>query len=151
MIKRISLLLVMVLLLCTAAPVLAESPAVHVTSVSLNTETMAFLPDSPARQLTAAVEPANATDARVYWMSSNESVATVDENGLVTGVKPGEATITVTCARDKKVVGTFTVTVVAAASMDMPAEESPEYEALPEAVEATAEETVEETDEVNEP
>lgn len=47
-------------------------------------------------QLTATVEPANTTDELV-WSSSNESVATVSETGLVTAVSVGTATITVTC------------------------------------------------------
>ena len=38
---------------------------------------------------------ASPTDKGLDWKSSNESVATVDENGLVTAVGLGEATITV--------------------------------------------------------
>ena len=34
---------------------------------------------------------------RVYWATSDKTVATVDKNGLVTGVAPGTATITATC------------------------------------------------------
>jgi hypothetical protein len=47
-------------------------------------------------QLTAVVEPEDATNKDVTWSSSNESVATVDASGLVTAVSAGEATITVT-------------------------------------------------------
>ena len=46
-------------------------------------------------QLTATVAPENATDKALKWESSNTAVATVSENGLVTGVKAGEATISV--------------------------------------------------------
>ncbi len=46
-------------------------------------------------QLTAAVEPENAT-YQLSWESLNPEVATVDENGLVTGVAVGEATIKAT-------------------------------------------------------
>ena len=45
-------------------------------------------------QLTATVSPANATDKKVTWTSSNTSVATVDSNGRVRGVSVGTATIT---------------------------------------------------------
>lgn len=46
-------------------------------------------------QLTATVQPETATDKSVTWSSSAEAIATVDENGLVTYVAEGSATITV--------------------------------------------------------
>ena len=46
-------------------------------------------------QLHAMLSPSDATDQRLEWISSAISVATVDENGLVTALSPGEATITV--------------------------------------------------------
>ena len=47
-------------------------------------------------QLTATVSPDNATDKTVTWSSSNPWVATVDQNGQITAVRAGEATITAT-------------------------------------------------------
>ena len=47
------------------------------------------------------VKPANAT---VSYKSSDETVATVDAKGVVTGVKAGEATITVSAKSGKKTV-----------------------------------------------
>ncbi len=47
-------------------------------------------------QLTWDVLPDVASNREVTFTSSDESVATVDENGLVTGVTQGEAVITVT-------------------------------------------------------
>lgn len=46
-------------------------------------------------QLTASVTPASET-ATISWTSSNTSVATVDNNGLVTATGAGDATITAT-------------------------------------------------------
>ena len=46
--------------------------------------------------LTATVTPENAADKSVTWSSSNESVATVTPDGIVSAVAAGEATITVT-------------------------------------------------------
>ncbi len=44
-------------------------------------------------QLTATVEPDNATDKTVIWSSYNAEIATVDANGLVKGLKAGEVSI----------------------------------------------------------
>jgi len=46
-------------------------------------------------QLSKAVHPTNATNQIVSWSSSNSSVATVDNSGLVTAVAEGIATIKV--------------------------------------------------------
>lgn len=47
-------------------------------------------------QLTATISPANLSDEDVFWSSSDLSVATVDENGMVTAVGAGTATIAAT-------------------------------------------------------
>lgn len=63
-------------------------------------------------QLTAVVLPEDVSDKTVVWTSSNETIATVDENGLVTGVAMGDVTITAACG---EVSGTYDLTVMAAA------------------------------------
>ncbi|MGI6734301.1 MAG: Ig-like domain-containing protein [Anaerovoracaceae bacterium] len=50
--------------------------------------------------ITATISPANATNKKVNWSSSDENVAIVDENGKVTAVAGGTATITVTSVAD---------------------------------------------------
>ncbi|MFR8334855.1 MAG: Ig-like domain-containing protein [Oscillospiraceae bacterium] len=55
-------------------------------------------------QLSVRVKPASFTGG-VVWSSSDETVATVDKNGIVTGVAPGTATITATSV-DKRSDGT---------------------------------------------
>ena len=47
-------------------------------------------------ELTATVAPANATNQKVTWKSSDPAVARVNNNGKVLGLSVGEATITVT-------------------------------------------------------
>ena len=71
------------------APV--EVPA---TGVTLS-ESSLVLNAGETAQLTAAVVPEATTDGLV-WSSADESVATVDENGLVTAVGPGRTVISAT-------------------------------------------------------
>lgn len=74
---------------------------VDVESVSLNKETLSLYPGETG-QLTATIAPANATNKDVTWATSDEAVATVSENGLVTAQASGEATITVTTVDGEK-------------------------------------------------
>ena len=48
------------------------------------------------------ITPSNATDKSLTWKSSDESIATVDNEGNVTTLKPGDVTITVTTSNGKK-------------------------------------------------
>ena len=52
--------------------------------------------DSYKLKLNATVSPENASVQEITWSSSDETVATVDANGVVTGKKIGKATITAT-------------------------------------------------------
>lgn len=45
-------------------------------------------------QINAVFDPVTTTDQSLTWSSSNEALATVDANGLVTGVAEGDVTIT---------------------------------------------------------
>ena len=69
---------------------------VHVSDVSIESCPLEDLTVGDTHQLSANVEPADATDKSVSWSSSNEEVATVDETGLVTTLSAGDVTITVT-------------------------------------------------------
>lgn len=65
-----------------------------VTSVTLDfTDVTLKLGDT--FRLTAEILPVNATDKTVTWISSNTSVVTVDENGLLTAVGTGSAAVLV--------------------------------------------------------
>ncbi len=65
------------------------------TGVTLDRSTI-DRPVGSTFKLEANVAPFNATDQDVSWSSSDTSVATVDNHGLVTVVGPGTAIITVT-------------------------------------------------------
>lgn len=62
-------------------------------------------------QLTVTVGADNATDKNLRWSSSDESVATVDETGLVTAVFAGEAIISATATDGSGVKAECRVTV----------------------------------------
>ena len=82
---------------------------VEVTGVSLGLATVS-VEAGKTRQLSATVQPTNATDKTLTWISSDTSVATVSSAGLVTAKKAGSATIT---AKAKNGVnGTCNVTVM---------------------------------------
>ena len=71
-----------------------KDKSVSVTEVGLN-KTSTTLIEGETETLVATVMPENATDKSVVWESGNESVATVSQEGLVTAVGEGKATITV--------------------------------------------------------
>ena len=83
-----------------------------VTGVTLKTTLTLYASDSSI--LTATVNGTNLTDAdkSVSWKSSNESVATVSENGQVRAVAEGETTITATAKADSTKSATCTVKVL---------------------------------------
>ena len=53
-------------------------------------------------QIRATADPLNSTDIPLRWSSSNTSVATVNQNGVVTARGRGNAIITVTCAAGRR-------------------------------------------------
>ena len=82
---------------------------VAVTGVSLD-KTSLDLIEGGTETLTATVSPDNATNKKVSWKSSDTAVATVDDNGKVTAVKAGSATITVTADGGKTATCSVKVT-----------------------------------------
>ena len=83
-----------------------EKTVIPAESVTLGKNTLTLKPGETGT-LTAAVTPENTSDKPVVWASSDETVATV-ENGTVTALKPGTATITAACGDAQ---ATCTVTV----------------------------------------
>ena len=67
-------------------------------------------------QSTPSIKPSNTSNKQVIYSSSNTDVATVDENGLVTAVGVGRATITGKCAAKSKVKNTYEISVIEAGS-----------------------------------
>lgn len=63
-------------------------------------------------QIVATIEPDNATERNLIWSSSDPSIVSVDSKGVITGLKPGKAIVTVK-SKDGKVFSTSEITVEA--------------------------------------
>ena len=71
-----------------------EPAIVPVDGVSISKTTITLV-EGDSESLSATVSPSTATNKSVSWSSSRPDVATVDEDGKVTAVKAGAASITV--------------------------------------------------------
>lgn len=80
----------------TATCEVTVSP-IAVTGVALNKTSTSILVGS-TEPLTAKISPDDSTDQGITWKSSNTSIATVSDQGLITGIAVGSATITATAA-----------------------------------------------------
>ena len=85
-----------------------EGVVYKVTEVKLDKDSLT-LDVGGSENLAATITPSNATNKNVTWSSDNQNVATV-ENGKVTAVGAGKATITVT-TEDGNKTATCAVTV----------------------------------------
>ncbi len=81
-----------------------------VTGVSLS-DTSITIEGNETYQLTATIEPSDATVPDVLWESASPTIASVSDEGVVTGITPGTTTITVsTLVGDKTAYCTVEVT-----------------------------------------
>lgn len=85
-------------------------PQTAVTGVTLDKGDVTLTKAGETAQLTVHVVPADATNHKVIWNSSDPKVATVDGNGKVTAVGSGTCTVTATTEDGNKTV-TCKVTV----------------------------------------
>lgn len=80
-----------------------------VTSITLNSNEINLNPGGTFK-LDATVNPSNASNKNIKWISANESIATVDQSGNVTADVAGTTYISAVSA-DGKVVATCTLNV----------------------------------------
>ena len=81
-----------------------------VTGVSVSVDTVNLTKTGETSQITVTVSPSDSANKKVTYKSSNTKVATVDEEGKITAVANGTATITVT-TEDGAKTATVKVTV----------------------------------------
>ena len=66
-----------------------------ITSINFTQENISIKKGSK-QKLVLVIKPSSLSTSKLTWTSSDESIATVDSNGVVTGIKNGKVTITVT-------------------------------------------------------
>ncbi|MBO5518292.1 MAG: Ig-like domain-containing protein [Firmicutes bacterium] len=88
-------------------PILVNKLSISPANVTLKIEGEKV----PTKTLSASVSPYNATNKNITWTSSDENVATVNSNGVVTAVGEGTAVITAASEGNPDVTATATITV----------------------------------------
>ncbi len=84
--------------------------AVTVESITLSATSLNMTVGQTA-ELTATIQPTDALVQTLSWSSSDASVATVDDNGLITAIGAGSATITASACDGSGVVASCTISV----------------------------------------
>ncbi len=100
------------------ARVTVTADAVPVESLTLD-PTAATVSVGATVAIDATVTPPNASARQITWSSADESVATVDDAGVVTGVAAGSTTITATTA-DGSISAEVAIEVVEASAPELP-------------------------------
>ena len=85
---------------CTILVIEPEPEEIHVEKVELNLQDISLEIGEKAT-LVAVITPNDATNKNVTWASEDENIASVEE-GIVTAIRPGETTITVTTEDGEK-------------------------------------------------
>ena len=98
-----AVVLVFILFACHKEDVLVENVSLNISKDTLDV--------NGTLTLVAIIEPDDAANKFVRWMSTDETVATVDKAGVVTAIAPGTTTIIVTTV-DGGCTATCTITVI---------------------------------------
>lgn len=80
----------------TTTEEIVDDGLIHCTGLNVTDTVITFDDAGQAWKLNVQAEPADTTDVIIY-ASSDEAVATVSDEGIVTAVGTGEANITITC------------------------------------------------------
>lgn len=84
--------------------------AIPVESIAVTVD-QTVIPEGKTAKAMANVSPFNADNTSVTWSSSNESIATVDQNGIITAVAIGDATIKATSNETNTIYGEMAISV----------------------------------------
>lgn len=105
---------VVVYMWCPSGGAIADNFSLKLARVPIQGLTIA-LPQNAVvgydSKVNVTYNPANTTEKSLTWSSSDETIATVDALGVVTGIKAGTVTITATSAIDNTLSNSITITV----------------------------------------
>jgi uncharacterized protein YjdB len=90
--------------------VTVSATSIPVTSITINQDQIT-LTVGQTGQFTANVLPSNATNQNIIWSSAQPDIATVDNNGVVTAIAVGQASIIATSAENSEIFDFRYVTV----------------------------------------
>jgi len=97
-------------------PVEPVEPVVNISSLGIKANGLAngemTLVVGESVQLSSIIYPANASNVRVTWKSSDENIVTVSRTGLMTAVNSGTATVTLQSVANPSKKATIEVHVV---------------------------------------
>jgi uncharacterized protein YjdB len=89
----------------------SEKQYVHVDDMQINVESVDFVMGvNGTSAIVPQLSPSSVTPQDLVWTSSNPSVVTVDNNGVLTAHSDGEAVITI-ASQDRTIVKTCNVSV----------------------------------------
>ena len=111
--KRILLIIIAVILLAIIIFLLLHrcgNNKIKISQINL-TPTRLNLKVGEQQKIYANIFPTNASNSNVTWSIGDTNIATVDDNGLVTGVSDGTTLVVATANDDSGIVGSATVTV----------------------------------------
>ena len=111
--KRILLIIIAVILLAIIIFLLLHrcgNNKIKISQINL-TPTRLNLKVGEQQKIYANIFPTNASNSNVTWSIGDTNIATVDDNGLVTGVSDGTTLVVATANDDSGIVGSATVTI----------------------------------------
>ncbi len=79
---------------------ISKQKSIIVTKVILNDDSLTMNIDDTYTLTATVLYSNNSTDNKVVWSSSNNSIATVDQNGVVTALADGNATVIAQASRN---------------------------------------------------
>ncbi len=100
-------MITLLLVLCLCVGLCACSPSI--TEIVLSTNSCELV-EEETYQLSYILFPENASKKGLKWVSANEAIATVDSDGRITAIAPGQTTISIT--NNDGIVRSCSVTVL---------------------------------------
>lgn len=98
-------------------PIEKEEVVKKVESITIQVPSFSMMEDTTATA-TAVILPADATDKSIAWSSTDPTVATVTEAGMITAVSPGTAQIIASAKDGSNKSASITITVVESPEAD---------------------------------